>query len=113
MMRSFLIVALCAVASGFQAPATKLASTRFNAVATQPRVAAVRMEEPSSKAVTIGAAAVGGILGVYLFKELSTAVFLSVLLAYGSTLTNGFGEATKKAGGAAAKVYSKTLEINE
>jgi len=71
------------------------------------------MEDPNSKAVTIGAASVGGIVGVYLFHELSTAVFLAILFAYGSTLSNGFGNATKNAGSAAAKVYSKTLEINE
>merc|ERR1712072_197305 len=45
--------------------------------------------------------------------ELSTGVFLAALFAYGSTLTNGFGEASKTAGSAAAKVYGKTLEINE
>jgi len=112
-MRAVLLFALAAVASGFQAPATKLASSRMPAAVTQPRVAAVTMEEPNDKAVTIGAAAVGGLLGVYLFHELSTGAFLACLLAYGSTLSNGFGETSKKAGSAAAKVYGKTLEINE
>jgi hypothetical protein len=104
---------MLAVASGFQAPATKVVSNRFAAATSQPRFADVRMEEPTDKAVTIGAAAVGGIVGVYIFHELSTAVFLSCLFAYGSTLSNGFGNASKNAGSAAAKVYSKTLEINE
>jgi len=114
MARLLVLAAVLGLASAFQAPATKLAGSSQVAAAMQPRVAAVQMaEEPSSKAVTIGAAAVGGIVGVYLFKELSTAVFLAVLLAYGSTLSNGFGEATKTAGGAAAKVYGKTLELNE
>jgi len=114
MARLFVLAAVLGLASAFQAPATKLAGSSQVAAAMQPRVAAVQMaEEPSSKAVTIGAAAVGGIVGVYLFKELSTAVFLACLLAYGSTLSNGFGEASKTAGGAAAKVYGKTLELNE
>ena len=113
MARFLLLAALLALTSAFQTPATKFAGSRFSAAVSQPRVAAVSMEEPGDKAVTIGAAAVGGLVGVYVFHELSTAVFLAVLLAYGSTLSNGFGNATKNAGTAAAKVYSKTLEINE
>merc|ERR1712050_568714 len=64
-------------------------------------------------AVIVGAAAVGGLVGIYLFKELSTGVILACIAAYGATLSNGFGEAAKTAGGAASKVYSKTLELNE
>merc|ERR1719231_680917 len=71
------------------------------------------MEEPSDKAVVIGAAAVGGILGVYLFHELSAGVILGGVGAYAATLSNSFGEGAKTAGSAAAKVYSKTLELNE
>ena len=71
------------------------------------------MQEPSPKAVTIGAASVGGILGVYLFGDLGTAVFLACLGAYGSTLSNGFGKATSSAGEFGAKAFGKTLEINE
>ena len=82
MARLLVLAAVLGLASAFQAPATKLAGSSQVAAAMQPRVAAVQMaEEPSSKAVTIGAAAVGGIVGVYLFKELSTAVFLAVLCA--------------------------------
>jgi len=75
--------------------------------------AAITMEEPSDKAVIIGAASIGGIVGVYLFHELSTGVILACIAAYGATLSNSFGEAAKSAGGAASKVYSKTLELNE
>merc|ERR1719218_318785 len=75
--------------------------------------ALIVMEEPSDKAVVIGAAAVGGVVGVYLFHELSTGLFLAAVLAYGATLSNSFGEAASSAGSAAAKVYSKTLELNE
>jgi hypothetical protein len=112
MARILFLAAILALASGFQAPAvtSKLGASKL---AQPARAAMVTMEEPSSKAVTIGAASVGGILGVYLFHELSTAVVLSCLFAYGSTLSNGFGEASKTAGSAASKVYSKTLELNE
>merc|ERR1711988_889340 len=71
------------------------------------------MGEPSDKAVTIGAAAIGGIAGVYLFHELSAGVVLSGLLAYCSTLNNEVGSSVKTAGGAATKAYNKVLEVNE
>merc|ERR1711988_953432 len=47
------------------------------------------------------------------FGDLGTGVFLALVGAYGSTLSNGFGSATKSAGSFASKAYSKTLEINE
>merc|ERR1719247_120886 len=110
MARLFFLASALAVAAAFQAPAvSKLGASRMPVPA---RTAAVTMEE-SDKAVTVGAAAVGGILGVYFFHELSTGVFLAALFAYGSTLSNSFGEASKTAGSAAAKVYGKTLELNE
>ena len=112
MMRTTLIAALAVAAAGFNAPASKAALAPRAAVSA-PRFAEVSMSEPSDKAVTIGAASAGGILGVYLFGDLGTAVFLACLGAYGSTLTNGFGSATKSAGTFSAKVYGKTLEINE
>ena len=113
MMRTTLIAALAVAAAGFNAPASKAALAPRAAVSA-PRFADVSMQtDPSDKAVTIGAASVGGILGVYLFGDLGTAVFLACLGAYGSTLTNGFGSATKSAGTFSAKVYGKTLEINE
>jgi len=111
MLRAFLIASLAAAAAGFAGPASKVGAPARPLV-SQPRFAAARMDEPSDKAVTIGAASVGGILGVYLFKDLGTAVFLACALAYGSTLTNQFGSATKSAGTFASKAYSKTLEIN-
>merc|ERR1719198_2341214 len=113
MMRLTIVAALAAAAAGFNAPASKAALSAARPAVSAPRFAAVRMEEPSDKAITIGAASVGGILGVYLFGDLGTAVFLSLVTAYGSTLSNGFGSATKSAGSFATKAYSKTLEINE
>jgi hypothetical protein len=112
MARIVILAACIALASGFQSPAltSKVGASKLVAPV---RTAAVTMEEPSNKAVTIGAASVGGVLGVYFFHELSTAVVLAVALAYGSTLTNGFGSFSKTAGSSAAKVYSKTLELNE
>lgn len=113
MARQLVVFAsLCAVAAAFQVPAaSRLTSSKVEAVSRC--VAPVAMAEPGDKAVTIGAAAVGGVLGVYLFHELSTGVVLAAAFAYGSTLSNSFGGATKTAGSAAAKVYSKTLELNE
>jgi len=112
-MARFLVLAVLAtLAAGFQAPAavSKLGQSKLQ----QPvRVAPVTMQEPGDKAVTIGAAAVGGVLGVYLFHELSTAVVFAIALAYGSTLSNKFGGFSKTAGSTAAKVYGKTLELNE
>jgi len=112
MLRCVLVASLAAAAAGFQGPASKM-GVQARPMVSQPRFAAARMDEPSDKAVTIGAASVGGILGVYLFKDLGTSVFLACLLAYGSTLTNSFGSSTQSAGKFAAKAYSKTLEINE
>jgi len=111
MARLLLVAALFAVASAFQSPVSQLPRSRVAVSRVAP--AAITMEEPSGKAVVIGAASIGGLVGVYLFHELSTAVVLACVGAYGATLSNGFGEASKKAGGAAAKVYSKTLELNE
>merc|ERR1719262_417305 len=84
-------------------------------IAQAPRVAALSMmaDDPSDKAVAVGAAAVGGVLGVYLFHELSTAVVLAIALAYGTTVSNNFGDFSRKSGDFASKAYDKTLEINE
>jgi hypothetical protein len=111
MARLFSIAALLAVASGFQTPVSQMPRSKVASSRVAP--AAITMEEPSDKAVVIGAAAVGGVIGVYLFHELSTGVLLAITGAYGATLSNGFGEAAKSAGSAASKVYSKTLELNE
>jgi hypothetical protein len=113
MARFVLLAAFAALACGFQAPAAPASKLGLSKLQQPARVAAVTMEEVGGKATTIGAAAVGGILGVYFFHELSTAVVLSVALAYGSTLSNGFGKFSTTAGSSAAKVYSKTLELNE
>jgi hypothetical protein len=70
-------------------------------------------DEPSSNAVTIGAAALGGALGVYLTGELTTAALISAAAAYATTFDNSVGSATKSPGSLAAKAYDKTLELNE
>lgn len=114
MPRFVVLAALFALASGFQAPVIASSKVSASKLASPLRTtAAVTMSEPSEKATTIGAAAVGGIVGVYFFHELSTAVLLACVFAYGSTLSNGFGSFTKTAGSSAAKVYDKTLELNE
>lgn len=113
-MARFLVLAvLASLAAGFQAPGAPISKLGMSQLQQPMRVAQVTMQEQSDKAVAIGAAAVGGILGVYLFHELSTAVVLAIILAYGSTLSNGFGGFSKSAGSTAAKVYGKTLELNE
>ena len=107
-MLRFLVACLAATASGYTLGARPAAVTAHRVAA-----APVAMAEPSDKAVAIGAAAFGGIVGVQLTGELSTAVIFATALAYGSTLSNGFGDFSKKVGGASSKVYDKTLELNE
>ena len=115
MARMMLLASALALCSAFQAPASAMRVSQLPAASLAPvRAAPVMMaDEPSDKAVVIGAAAVGGIAGVYLFGDLGTSVFLSLVFAYASTTTSGFGKATSSAGSFAAKAYSKTLEINE
>ena len=43
------------------------------------------------KSVVIGAAAVDGIVGIYLFHDLWVGLVLAAALAYSATLTNAFG----------------------
>jgi len=107
-----LLLAFAAAASAFQGAVlpprmeSKLAASRV-------AVSNVRMEEPSEKAVIIGAAAAGGIVGVYLFKELSAGLLWAAVLAYGATLSNGFGNFAKSTGSTASKAYGKAVEWNE
>merc|ERR1719171_3325036 len=72
-------------------------------------VLAVGGEEPSEKAKTIGAAGLGGVLGVVLFGSLPGAVFLAAAGAYGATKN----DTVKSAGGAAATVYNKAVDLEE
>jgi len=115
MARFLFLAAALALASGFQAPATKLGGSQTPAASLAPRAVAPLMmaDEPSDKAKVIGAAAVGGVFGVYFFGDLSTTVILSLIFAYGATTASSFGSFASKSGGFAAKAYSKTLEINE
>lgn len=111
MFRFLLIAVLAALASGFNAPVSLARSSKIAAsrVSTVP----VMAEEPSGKEVILGAAAVGGIAGVYLFHELSAGLVLAGSLAYGATLSNQFGSALKTTGSAAAKVFTKAQDLNE
>merc|ERR1711990_564576 len=65
-----------------------------------------------SKPTIVGAASVGGIVGVYLFHELQAGVILAAILAYAATTSSSFGGASKTAGETAVKVFDKTLELN-
>mmetsp|Transcript_109801 Transcript_109801/g.189946 ORF Transcript_109801/g.189946 Transcript_109801/m.189946 type:complete len:216 (+) Transcript_109801:128-775(+) len=106
-----------AAAFAHSVPAARFAGTMGNprVVNRQHRALHnVRMqEEPTDKAVTVGAAALGGALGVQFTGELLPSVIIALVFAYLSTLSNGLGGATKSAGSLAAKAYKKTLEINE
>jgi hypothetical protein len=100
--------------------ATMLLAMNPAAVRTAPalarspsRLSTNLMEEKDGKAVAIGAAALGGALGVVLTGELTTAALFASAAAYATTLDNGLGSATKSAGDLAAKAYDKTLELNE
>mmetsp|Transcript_77606 Transcript_77606/g.147614 ORF Transcript_77606/g.147614 Transcript_77606/m.147614 type:complete len:226 (-) Transcript_77606:196-873(-) len=87
-------------------------SQRLNQVGYRG-VADVRMDEPSSKATTIGAAAIGGVIGVQFFEaDLLGALIWSVIFAYLSTYSSGIGGLIQKAGSFGAKAYDKTLEVN-
>merc|ERR1712106_587395 len=68
--------------------------------------------QASSKATVIGAAAVGGIVGVYFTGELQSGLILGAALAYASTTASQFGNYSESAGETAVKVYDKTLELN-
>merc|ERR1719311_1734605 len=70
-------------------------------------VLAVGGEEPDEKAKTIGAAGLGGVLGVVLFGSLPSAILAAGAAAYASTKS----DAVKSAGEATAKVYSKAVEL--
>ena len=90
-----ILAASLALCSAFQAPASAMRASQLPAATMSPVRASPLMmaEEPSDKAVVIGAAAVGGIAGVYLFGDLGTSARTrrvlprrSVLLAAGLPL---------------------------
>jgi len=66
-------------------------------------------EEPTEKDITVGAAGLGGILGVVLFGSLPGAALLAAGFAYGTTKN----DTLKSAGEAAAKVYTKAVDLEQ
>jgi hypothetical protein len=110
MLRTMILCAVCAVASSYQLGAVLRSPT---AVATRVAVAPIAMAEPSDKAVTLGAAAVGGLLGVQLSGEITTGALFAIIFAYGSTMSGAFGDAVKKVGTVGAKVYAKAEDLDE
>jgi len=78
-----------------------------------PRMAVEEEPEPTPKAIAIGAAAGAGLLGIQLTGDLTTGAVLAIVCAYGTTLSNVFGSATKTLGSACTKVYDKTLDLQE
>ena len=110
MVRALLSLALVASASAFTGVAPAPATSRLS-LSRVARTPAVEMQE-ASKATIVGAASVGGILGVYFFHELQTGLILAAILAYAATTQSKFGDYSKTAGDTAVKVYDKTLELN-
>merc|ERR1719313_434642 len=72
-------------------------------------VLAVGGEEPDEKAKTIGAAGLGGVLGLVLFGSLPATIAFTALGAYAATKS----DAVKSAGGAAANVYNKAVDLEQ
>jgi hypothetical protein len=109
-MRTFLSLALVASATAFSgvAPPPMTSKVAMSKVARTPELEM----QASSKATVIGAAAVGGIVGVYLFHELQTGLICAAILAYASTTASRFGGVAESAGETAVNVYDKTLELN-
>ena len=110
-MRSFLLAALVASASAFGGIAPAPAASKLSISKVAARTPLVEMQA-SSKAVVIGAGAVGGILGIYFTGELQSGLILGAIVAYASTTSSTFGKYSETAGETAVKVYDKTLELN-
>lgn len=114
MTRLTLLFAFMAGAAAFQGlAAVPQLQSKMLASRVAPCAVSMQEGEPSEKATIIGAASVGGILGVYLFHDLSAGVLLAAALAYGATLSNSFGTASKTAGSAATKAFTKAVDVNE
>jgi len=96
----------------FKSTATgKVEELKSKARAGEPKMMAD--SEPSAKAMAIGAAAGAGLIGIQLTGDLTTSAVLAIVCAYGTTLSNTFGSATKSLGSACSKVYDKTLDLQE
>merc|ERR1719160_1190650 len=105
-----------AYTQGYAAPQTDGESSAwiaacfaFGAAAGYGAALAVGGEEPTEKAKTIGAASLGGALGVVLFGSLPGAILLAGAGAYAATKN----DTVKSAGGAAATVYSKAVDLEQ
>merc|ERR1719487_702436 len=96
---------------GFSTEAWIVACFAFGAAAGYGAhaVLAVGGEEPTEKEKTIGAAGLGGVLGVVLFGSLPGAILLAGAGAYAATKN----DTVKSAGGAAANVYSKAVDLEQ
>ena len=108
-MQKFLVLsALLASASAFgPAPVAPVASKL-----AMSKVARTAAPEMASKGTIIGAASVGGIVGIWLTGELSTGAIFAAVLAYAATTDSKFGNFAASTGENAEKVYDKTLELN-
>ena len=110
-MQKLLVASLVASASAFGGVAPVPAASKLSISKVAARTPLVEMQA-SSKAIVIGAGAVGGILGIYFGHELQSGLILGAILAYSSTTASTFGGYAESAGETAVKVYDKTLELN-
>ena len=109
MVRALLSLALVASASAFGGVMPAPTSSKL-ALSRVARTADVQMQE---KPVIVGAAAVGGLAGVYLTGEIQSGVIFAAILAYAATTNSKFGNFAKGTGENAAKVWDKTTDLND
>jgi len=84
------------------------------ALGRSQQVATLAVSEDTQKvSVGFGAACVGGLLGVYLTGEITTAAIFALVFAYATTKGGVVGDTARSAGSAYDKVYTKTVELND
>jgi hypothetical protein len=113
MMRVALLALGATLAAGF-APTAAPHLVSKSVSTSRPAVAPVAMaDEPSDQAATIGAAWVGGLLGVQATGDFTNSLVLALVFAYGSTTASKFGDFAKACGSTGAKIWGKTAELND
>lgn len=93
-------------------PAAGLSQPRALKSTLKHRLETIEMvDEPDDKAVTVGAAALAGLVGAQI-GDLKTAAIFALLAAYSTTLSNELGDSAKSAGKFATKTYDRANELN-
>ena len=123
-MRIFHLALLITTGTGLviQAPAPSFRSVVYIGSrvrrASTPFATAQGWDEVPPKSVVTGAAATGGIVGVYFFHELTSGLISAITLAYWATLPervpeHPLGRFASSTGRTAAGVFNKVVELNE